>query len=133
MNHLAAPPSLRRSEPPIYKRVLYAEDDECVRISTSSLLTHLGCDVTSEPHGGAALDRYRAGNFDVVITDHDMPGTDGLVLVQSLRARGFDGRIYVVTGGVSATASARYRELNVDGIVAKPVALAKLRAMLGAA
>lgn len=116
------------------KRVLYAEDNAEVRGVLCRVLSHLGWQVTSESHGEAALDRFRANEFDVVITDHRMPpGSGGLTLVESLRARGFSGRIYVISGALPEADRDRYRELNVDGIVTKPVAISQLQALLGAA
>lgn len=115
------------------KRLLYAEDDEIVRGALSQLLTLLGWQVTCEPHGEAALDRIHAEEFDVVLTDHHMPGKDGLALVQNLRAEGFHGRIFVLSGALPAAEENEYRRLHVDGIAAKPVALSELRELLGAA
>jgi CheY-like chemotaxis protein len=115
------------------KRLLYAEDDDIVRGALSQLLTLLGWQVTSEPHGAAALNRLNAEEFDVVLTDHHMPVTDGLSLVQKLRAQNFPGRIYVISGALGEEQHEQYRRLNVDGIATKPVALPQLRELLGAA
>jgi CheY-like chemotaxis protein len=82
------------------KRLLYAEDDDIVRGALSQLLTLLGWQVTTEPDGSAALNRLKAEEFDVVLTDHHMPETDGIGLVKNLRERGFPGRIYVISGAL---------------------------------
>jgi CheY-like chemotaxis protein len=115
------------------KRLLYAEDDDIVRGTLSELLSLLGWQVTCAPHGGAALERVAREEFDVVLTDHNMPGTDGLTLVQNLRARGFPGRIYVISGALPPDQEDEYHRLHVDGIAAKPLALTDLRILLSAA
>ncbi len=97
------------------------------------LLTLLGWEVTCEPHGAAAIDRLNHEAFDVVVTDHHMPVTDGLGLVQNLRARGFPGRIYVISGALAAAQVEKYLRLKVDGVVAKPIALSQLRSLLAVA
>ena len=112
------------------RRLLYAEDDEIVRGALSQLLTLLGWEVTCEPHGTAAINRLNEEKFDVVLTDHHMPVTDGVGLVQHLRARGFPGRIYVISGAMPEAQWDEYLRLNVDGIAAKPMALAQLRSLL---
>ncbi len=112
-------------------RLLYAEDDDIVRSALSQVLRHLGWHVTTASDGAAALSRCGAAEFDVVLTDHHMPVGDGLALVENLRARGFAGRIYVISGALAAADEDRYRQLNVDGIASKPVAIAELRALLG--
>lgn len=111
-------------------RLLYAEDDDIVRSALSQLLTLLGWEVTCEPHGAAALDRLKSEEFDVVLTDHHMPVSDGLELVQHLRAQGFPGRIYVISGALPAAKQEEYLRLNVDGIMMKPVAMSQLRDLL---
>ena len=115
------------------RRLLYAEDDEVVRRSLSRVLSHLGWQVVSEADGAAALGRISAEEFDVVLTDHHMPVLGGLGLVENLRARGYTGRIYVLSGALPPAEREYYRRLQVDGIAAKPVTLPELREMLGAA
>lgn len=112
-------------------RVLYAEDDDIVRNAVGQVLRYLGWEVTTAVHGAAALGRLDEAEFDVVLTDHNMPGSDGLALVEGLRARGFAGRIYVISGALSAAVEERYQRLGVDGIAAKPTAIADLHALLG--
>lgn len=114
------------------KRLLYAEDDDIVRGALSQLLTLLGWQVTTEPDGSAALNRLKSEDFDVVLTDHHMPETDGIGLVQNLRARGFPGRIYVISGALGAAQEEEYQRLQVDGIASKPVAISQLQDLLGA-
>jgi YesN/AraC family two-component response regulator len=58
--------------------------------------------------------------FDVVITDHRMPGTTGLQLVRQLRAQNFGGKILVLSAHLSDEDIRAYEELSVDMMMSKP-------------
>lgn len=62
----------------------------------------------------------------MLITDHYMPRLNGLALVTQLRANGFGGRIVVVSGRIDAVLAAKYRALEVDAMLAKPVSVGEL-------
>jgi CheY-like chemotaxis protein len=111
-------------------RVLHADDLDLVRTFLSRGLVRLGYEVTSVADVGSALAATAAGNFEIVITDHDMPGGNGLALVKALHAEQFAGRIFVLSGALSARDRAEYLKLGVDGIVAKPIGLDALRELL---
>jgi len=104
-------------------RVLHADDVDVVRTFLSRGLVRLGYEVTSVGDVGSALPLMAAGNFDVVITDHDMPGGGGLALVKALHDAQFAGRIFVLSGALPAIDRAEYLKLGVDGIAAKPIGL----------
>lgn len=57
--------------------------------------------------------------WDVVVTDHAMPGMNGLRLVAQLRKHGFSGRVVVHSSGVTAEIAAEYRALGVHAVVTK--------------
>lgn len=111
-------------------RVLLAEDDAHVGAFMAEALRFLGFEVTVAGDGEKALAKAAESEFEVVMTDHRMPGMDGLGLVRALRTRGFGGRIYVASGVLSAHERASYEVLKVDGIASKPLALAELNGLL---
>jgi len=111
-------------------RVLHADDVDLVRTFLSRGLVRLGYEVTSVADVGSALRAVGAGSFDVVITDHDMPGGNGLALVKALHDAQFAGRIFVLSGALSAGDRAEYLRLGVDGIAGKPIGLDGLRELL---
>ncbi len=111
-------------------RVLLAEDDAQVRAFMAEALAFLGFEVVAAEDGEQALAKSRGVAVDIVLTDHRMPGLDGLGLVQALRGNGFAGRIYVASGVLSPAERAEYRSLGVDGIASKPMALAELNGLL---
>jgi CheY-like chemotaxis protein len=75
--------------PSVAVRVAIAEDNADARQALRALLTLLGHDVVCEVGDGAELVE-RCGNdqVDLVISDLDMPGVDGLEAAESIAKRG---------------------------------------------
>ncbi len=68
-------------------RFLVVDDFATMRRIVRNLLKELGFANVDEAEDGAiALHKLRAGGFDFVISDWNMPNMDGLTLLQSIRA-----------------------------------------------
>ena len=76
-----APPGKGRGE-----RVLVVDDDEVVLLMLETLLRRAGYEVTAFVDSPAALAaaRARPGDFDIVVTDHNMPALSGLQLAREI-------------------------------------------------
>jgi two-component system sensor histidine kinase and response regulator WspE len=68
------------------KRILVAEDSITVREVERQLLVRLGYDVAVAVDGMDAWNQLRAGRFDMLVTDIDMPRMNGIELVRLVRA-----------------------------------------------
>lgn len=77
-----------------------------------------------------AIAHATATQFDVVITDHQMPQKTGLELVRHLRTVAYAGKIVVFSGALSATLRREYEALQVDAIAAKPTGLSHILALI---
>lgn len=72
-------------------RILVVDDDADTRdLLTFALESHQYA-VTRASNGPAALDALRAGSFDLVITDYDMPGLTGADMLKRAGADGLMG------------------------------------------
>lgn len=84
-------------------RLLSADDVPEIGWLLEALLANSRCTVEFVPDGGAAVERARSGEFDVILLDLDMPVMDGRQAARAIREReARDGRepvpIVVVTG-----------------------------------
>ena len=59
-------------------RILIVEDDERLASLTRDYLQNNGFTVSIESHGGAAVERIRNEQPDLVVLDLMLPGEDGL-------------------------------------------------------
>jgi two-component system chemotaxis response regulator CheY len=68
-------------------KFLVVDDFSTMRRIVRNLLKELGFTNVDEAEDGAvALQKLKAGGFDFVVTDWNMPNMDGLMLLQSVRA-----------------------------------------------
>ena len=66
-------------------KILAVDDSPSIRRLVSMTLQQAGHDVESAEDGAEALDKAKAGNYDVVITDVHMPVMDGITFTRELR------------------------------------------------
>ena len=66
-------------------RILVIDDNAAIRELLRFLLEEEGYEVIEAADGAEGLQRYQAAPADLVITDLQMPGMDGLELLQALR------------------------------------------------
>jgi two-component system sensor histidine kinase and response regulator WspE len=91
MAKLVAAGRLSTVEPPqgaggkARKRVLVAEDSLVVRELERKLLDRAGYDVEVAVDGMDGWNMARTGNFDLLVTDIDMPRMDGIELVSRIK------------------------------------------------
>jgi PAS domain S-box-containing protein len=82
------------------RRVLVVDDESVVRRSTTRLLEHQGIEVVAVDGAEAALAELAtsAASFDVVLSDHAMPGRTGHQLLEEIGVRYPDQRVVLMSG-----------------------------------
>ena len=86
-------------------RVLVVDDNHANQVLLRQQLKHLGHEVSVRGNGAEALRALQNQDFDLIITDCQMPLMDGFELTRRLRARGHTLPIW----GFTAHATARER------------------------
>ena len=94
-----APPS----EDGVKARILVVDDEEQVVAIFRDLLTQQGYEVVSSDNGDDAIAKVTAGRFDLVLTDINLPGVDGLEVVRAAKAADKDTVVILITGYASTT------------------------------
>lgn len=111
-------------------RVLLAEDNLANLFLLHSQLQRLGCQVAAVSNGLEALEQWRQGQFDCLLTDLGMPQLDGFSLVQQLRAEGDKRPVIGISADPSAQDRQRAAAAGFDLLLAKPVSLPVLHTAL---
>jgi DNA-binding response OmpR family regulator len=70
--------------------------------------------------------------FEIVITDHMMPGWVGWELLKNLEGTAFKGKSIVLSGYLSSQIEAIYRGLGVEHVIPKPFDLSQIREAVAA-
>jgi len=105
------------------RRVLLVDDSLSVRKFVGAMLTKAGLDVTTANDGAEGLARIAAEDFDVVITDLEMPRVNGYELIDDLRRRPStrDLPVVVLTTRSGDKHVSLARRLGISHYVTKPV------------
>jgi diguanylate cyclase (GGDEF)-like protein len=90
-------PSEVTPEAPSVWRVLLVDDEPTQRLITARLLKRAGYQVDTAQNGKEALDKLKAsGQFQLLVTDWEMPEMDGVALCRAVRAEQTSGYVYTI-------------------------------------
>ena len=115
-------------------RFLVVDDFNTMRRIVRNLLKELGFNNVEEAEDGVdALTKLRAGGFDFVISDWNMPNMDGLQLLQTIRADAAMSSLPVlmVTAEAKKENIIAAAQAGASGYVVKPFTAATLEEKLG--
>ncbi|MEI8611336.1 response regulator [Enterovibrio sp. Hal110] len=68
------------------EKILAADDSVSIRQMVSHTLKEAGYQVETANDGAEALSKAKSGDYDVIISDVNMPNMDGLEFVRQVRA-----------------------------------------------
>jgi CheY-like chemotaxis protein len=116
-------------------RVLAAEDNAINQLVLKTLLHQAGINPTVVGDGQKAVEAWELGEWDLILMDVQMPVMDGLTAARLIREREQrTGRVrtpmIALTANVMSHQLATYRDAGMDGVVAKPIAVAELFAAI---
>ena len=129
------PPAVSSEQLARVLKILAIDDYTANRLLLARQLSFLGHLVTTAEDGVQGLERWKTGNFDVVITDCNMPLKDGYALARDIRALEREqGLVPCLLLGFTAKAQPeeveRCRQTGMDGCLFKPAGLDDLRSAL---
>ncbi len=113
-------------------RVLIVEDDSHLRLALEDNLLLEGCAVVCAADASSASRLIDAHTFDLVILDIMLPDGDGYSLCRTLRARGSDAMVLILTARSLEDDVVRGFEAGADDYLAKPYRLRELLARAAA-
>ena len=111
-------------------RVLAVDDQPAFIEVLQRYLTADWHTVETATGGEEALEKFRAAEFDLVITDKAMPGLGGEALADAVKAESPHTQIILLTGFGGLNGAAEHLSPSVDLLVNKPVTGAVLRASI---
>ena len=111
------------------RRVLVAEDDGDVQLVVRLALEREGMKVETASDGPTALEKALAEPLDVLVLDLDLPGLDGLDVLESIRATS-DVPVIIVTGRRAEGDRVLGLDLGADDYVVKPFSTRELAARI---
>jgi EAL domain-containing protein (putative c-di-GMP-specific phosphodiesterase class I) len=102
-------------------RVLVAEDEQALARSLTRLLVGAGYEVVTACDGHSAVEALKNQEFNVVLSDIQMPGMTGLDLLRTVREHDLDVPVVLMTADPRIETAAQAVELGALQYLVKPV------------
>ncbi|MBL8335781.1 MAG: response regulator [Rhodoferax sp.] len=104
------------------KHVMYVDDDEALVFLVERVLTRKGFKVSSftDPHKASDVLRANPADFDLLVTDYNMPGFCGVDLLREARVVRPDLPVALASGYVTADIEQEARKEGVGALIHKP-------------
>jgi DNA-binding response OmpR family regulator len=106
------------------------EDEPLIRGALTEYLQVDGHTVETAPDGRAGLARFRAGQFDLVLTDRALPEMSGDQVAVAIRQLAPEVPIIMITGFGDLMNQAGEQPNGIDLVVSKPLTLTALRSAI---
>ena len=111
-------------------RLLLIDDEPDLLLTVGGYLRELGYQLETAGDGAKGLEIVRNGHIDIVITDLEMPRTDGLEVLRGVQEVAPGTEVIMITGHGDMEAAAQAIRLGAHDFFTKPVALEELTASL---
>lgn len=110
-------------------RILLVEDDDSVRAFVARALELDRHSIVQACNGEEGLELFAAqsDNFDLVLTDIQMPSMDGIAMSKSIALAGTGQKILMMTGYANQRERAAELEGTVIDVIQKPFSLPEIR------
>lgn len=122
-------------EAPQTRRVLYVEDAFDQALLVKAFFNVLpGYTVTHAQDGDTAVDLIKSKPWDLLVTDLNLPGTDGFAVIRTLKAHSPVTPVLVTTGYTQAHYEEQALRAGADQVMIKPLSqsdfLARVQSMI---
>lgn len=114
-------------------KILAVDDSKSMRQMVSMSLKSAGHDVTEAEDGAIALDIAKREQFDLIVTDINMPNMNGIELIQAVRGTLPNYKftpILCLTTESSGDMKAKGKEAGATGWIVKPFSPEKLLSVI---
>jgi ATP-dependent Lon protease len=109
-------------------QVLVVDDEEIARTNLEYILRKEGHQVSTAANGLEAMEKVKAQEFDIILTDLKMEKMDGLQLLESVKQVAPNTEIIMVTGYATVSSAVDALKKGAAHYLSKPIKLDELRA-----
>jgi CheY-like chemotaxis protein len=107
-----------KTSPDIQAKILLIDDCRNGLLVRTALLEDMGCQVEIACNGEEGLKLFDSDRFDVVVTDHRMPGMTGLEVIGRIRKKDPRARI-ILLSTMAEPLGLNEENTGADAVVAK--------------
>jgi DNA-binding response OmpR family regulator len=118
-------PALQPKSNPSH-RILLVDDEPDIRRFATQALVGSGFRVDAAEDGAVAWETLQLNNYDLLITDNNMPKLTGIELVKKLRSARMALPVIMVTGKLPVAALVKTPSLQLAALLPKPFSFEEL-------
>ncbi len=111
-------------------RLLYVEDNADAREMTAMILEDFFDEIVIAVDGEDGLEKFKEGEFDLIISDINMPKLNGLDMIEKIRQIDESVAILILSAHNEDDFFIRSIKLNIDGYLLKPIDIDQFSTML---
>jgi DNA-binding response OmpR family regulator len=108
------------------QRILVVEDEAGIRRLNVEILIQAGYHADSAEDGAVAWEMLQLHNYDLLVTDNNMPKVTGLELLQKLHDAHIAVPVIMATGILPKEEVIRHAQLQIHATLLKPYAIEEL-------
>lgn len=109
-------------------QILLVDDDSVNRYTVSKSLQRVGYIVVEASYGGEALGLFTSQHFDLVLSEIDLPGIDGIELLQRIKAQSPDAVVVLMTKNASIESAVQALRSGAYDYLIRPCSSQEIRA-----
>ncbi len=107
--------------------VLVVDDEEIARTNLEYVLRKEGYDVATAANGKEALEKVRAQEFEIILTDLKMDKMDGIQLLESVKTAAPNIDVVIITGYATVSTAVDALKKGAAHYLSKPIQIKEVR------
>jgi len=111
-------------------KILVIEDEDQVRQSYEDMFSFFGYEVESVPNGREGLSRITKNDYDIVVTDLNMPEMNGIEVLKYIKKKKPYIEVIVITGYATLENAIEAMKVGAYDYFAKPVDIEHVRIVI---
>lgn len=109
------------------RRILVVDDEKNIQDILSGILSIMGYEVVSAGSGPEGLSLFLKNSIELVLTDLNMPGMDGLTLASHIKKKSPNTPVVLITGAGKGAVDEKLKRSCIDSVMYKPFRLEDLQ------
>lgn len=110
--------------------LLYVEDDEDLRNSVIRYLSKIFPNLSVAENGQEGLDLYRKNQYDIVVSDIEMPFMNGIEMAKEIKVINPSQEIIIISGYGEISYFINSISIGISGYIMKPIDYLKMNQKL---
>ncbi len=113
------------------KKLFIIEDDELIVLTLTRALEREGYEIMSDVTAVDIMNKVRACFPDVVLLDVNLPGRNGIDILQEIRESGLPAKVVMLTADDTAETAVRAMKLGAADYLTKPFNIEEVKIVIG--